>query len=79
MAQAQAQAWAQARTGSQAPRGSQAQTCHMVTGGGRHLGFIAAWRTSSLANALSPPFPSIESFIEPLSSSTRAKSIGVAQ
>ena len=35
--------------------------------------------TSSLAKALSPPPPSIESCIEPLSSSTRAKSIGVAQ
>ena len=42
------------------------------------------WLTSCLAKALSPPGPSIEPagggfFIEPLSSSTRAKSIGVAQ
>ena len=51
----------------------------MVTEGGVHLGLIAAWQTSSLAKALSPSFPSIESFIEPLSSSTRAKSIGVTQ
>jgi len=40
--------------------------------------------TSCLAKAFSPPGPSIEPlgrgfFIEPLSSSTRAKSIGVAQ
>ena len=42
------------------------------------------WFTSFLAKAFSPPGPSIEPsgrgfFIEPLSSSTRAKSIGVAQ
>ena len=44
----------------------------------------ANWFTSSLAKALSPPGPSIEPsgvgfFIEPLSSSTRMKSIRVAQ
>ena len=44
----------------------------------------ANWFTSSLAKAFSPLGPSIEPsgkgfFIEPLSSSTRAKSIGVAQ
>merc|ERR1719149_120913 len=43
----------------------------------------ANWFTSSLAKAFSPPGPSIEPtglgfFIEPLSSSTRTKSIGVA-
>ena len=42
------------------------------------------WLTSCLAKAFSPFGPSIEPsgkgfFIEPLSSSTRAKSIGVAQ
>ena len=42
------------------------------------------WLTSFLAKAFNPPAPSIEPsgrgfFIEPLSSSTRAKSIGVAQ
>ena len=47
----------------------------MITGGGPHLGSITAWRTSFLANAFSPS----KAFIEPLSSSTRAKSIGVAQ
>jgi hypothetical protein len=35
--------------------------------------------TSSLAKAFSPPGPSMTFFTEPLSSSTRAKSIGVAQ
>ena len=44
----------------------------------------AYWFTSCLAKAFSPPGPSIEPtgrgfFIEPLSSSTRAKSTGVAQ
>ena len=44
----------------------------------------AYWLTSFLAKAFSPPGPSIEPsglglFIEPLSSSTRAKSTGVAQ
>eukprot|EP00964_Phaeocystis_antarctica_P094773 scaffold61408_cov54-Phaeocystis_antarctica.AAC.1 len=30
-----------------------------VTGGGPHRGFIAAWRTSSLANAFTPLGPSM--------------------
>ena len=37
------------------------------------------WLTSCLAKAFSPPGPSIDLFIDSLSSSTRAKSIGVAQ
>ena len=52
---------------------------NVIRGGVPHLGSIAAWQTSSLANAFSPLGPSMSLFIEPLSSSTRAKSIGVAQ
>ena len=52
---------------------------NVIRGGVPNLGSIAAWQTSSLANAFSPLGPSMSLFIEPLSSSTRAKSIGVAQ
>eukprot|EP00964_Phaeocystis_antarctica_P132775 scaffold96878_cov45-Phaeocystis_antarctica.AAC.1 len=67
----------QARTGL-GPHGLSIRLS-VVTGAGLHLGSIAAWWTSSLAKALSPLAPSMNFFIEPLSSSTRAKSIGVAQ